>query len=190
MAHLWGIDCAYAPDEAGFADFAGQGVAFVGGYVGGHALNVWSKQDFANAVAAGLKVVAYWVGPLGQDPGYDQGVSDGNACLVAMQERGLSGWVVDDAESGVVRPEWSRGFVDALHAGSCSVQVYGTNATLQGMGSLYDSWYLAWYSASGMSTATFLMEIIDFDIWQFQDGPNFDYNVCRDDCSTFATFNE
>lgn len=189
MAHLWGMDSEYAPSAQQFQQFADEGVAFYGGYIGGHAGNVWSKQDFANAAAAGMKIVAYWVGPLSNDPGYDQGVADGNACLAAMQERGLSGWVCEDAEGGIVRPQWSQGFVDALHAGSCSVQVYGATITLQNMGSIYDSWYLAWYTTPGQSTKTFLDQIIDFDIWQFGDGPNQDYDLCRDDCSTFASYN-
>lgn len=189
MAHLWGLDCAYAPTLEEMQALRASGIAFIGGYIGGHAEHVWSKQDFANAAAAGLRTVAYWVGPLGTDPGYDAGVADGNAALAAMQEHSLSGWVCDDAESGVVRPQWSNGFINALHAGACSVQCYGTNATLSGMGDLYDSWYLAWYTASMMSTQIFLNNIIDFDIWQLQDGPQYDYNLCRDDCDTFATYN-
>ncbi len=188
MSHLWGMDSAYPKSADEFASLAGQGIGFYGGYVGGSALHTWSKDDFAALAASGMKILAYWVGPLGTDPGYDQGVSDGNACLSALQERGLSGWVVDDAESGVVRRQWSQGFVDALHAGSCSVRVYGSPDTLKGMGDIYDSWYLAWYPTSGMAAQTFLNEIIDWDVWQFASGPDVDYNVARDDIP-FTDFN-
>lgn len=186
MSHLWGLDSAYAPSAQAASKLLSEGWAFYGGYVGGHALHTWSKADFDVVASAGFKLMAFWVGPLSGDPGYDAGVNDGNACLVAMQQRGLTGWVTDDAESGIVRPLWSQGFVDALHAGTCSVRVYGTRATLQGMGGIYDSWHLAWYPTTLQGVAS--QQIIDWDIWQYSDGPVYDYNVARED-TPFTGYN-
>ena len=188
MTHLWGLDTAYCPDDNTLQSLADSGWAFFGGYVGGHAENVWTKDNFASLARIGFKIVVYWVGPLGVDPGYDAGVNDGNACLVALQERGLSGWVWDDAESGVIRRNWSSGFVAALHAGDCKVGLYGTTFTLSGMGDLYDSWYLAAYPQPMESLDTWGRRIIDWDHWQVSDGPNYDYN-CAAETAPFATFN-
>lgn len=179
MAHLWGLDAATPPSAAELARLKSDGWSFFGGYVGGHAARVWTKAEFGRVAAAGMKINAFWVAPLSGDPGYDAGTADGNACLVAMQNRNLYGWVQADVESGLTPREWFRGFVDALHAGSCRVGLYGLRSTIEKLGDLADSWYLAFYPQPMLSEAQ--QQIIDWDQWQFSDGPAYDYNVARDD---------
>lgn len=188
VSHLWGLDSADPPDLATAQQRVADGWAFFGGYIGGQAERVWSRADFAVLAQAGLRIVAWWVGPLSGDPGYDQGVADGNACLEALQSCGLSGWVWDDAESGIVRRNWSAGFVAALHAGQCQVGLYGSTASIKGMGDLYDSWYLAGYPQPMESLQTWDNRIIDWDHWQVSDGSGYDYNVAVD-TAPFATYN-
>lgn len=179
MSHVWGLDSASPPDAATAAALKAQGWAFFGGYIGpaGRAERVWTKAEFATVARAGLQVLAFWIAPLSGDPGYDQGVSEGNAALAAMQARGLTGWLQIDAESGVGPRGWMRGFMDALHAGACKGRLYGTSASIAAIGDLADSWYLAGWPTPDTAEA---LPMPDWDVWQYSTGPAYDYNVAVD----------
>lgn len=173
---LWGIDAATPPTNP--RALVADGWAFAMGYVGGRAAHVWSAADFAECAAAGLSVGAVWVAPT-TDTGYDAGVLAGNELLAAMQAHGLTSWVWLDVEDGAVMPKYAAGLVSSVHAGQCQVGIYGSRATIEGMGNLFDTWWLASWVTPG---AVLVPAPPDFTIWQFATGPQFDYNVAVDNC--------
>lgn len=176
---LWGVDSAYPSPNP--SDLVAFGYSFACGYVGGRALHVWTADDWRTHAAAGLRLVPIWVSPTGTSS-YDQGIQDGNGCLVAMQSVGLSGMCVADVESGAMPRDWYRGFTDALHAGQCASGLYGSSPTIQALGDLSDTWWLASWVASGQPLRPALP---DWSMWQYATGPTFDYNVAVHDF-TFA----
>jgi hypothetical protein len=181
---IYGLDSAYpSRDPRGLVDM---GYGFVCGYFGGRALNVWTRNDWQAHAAAGLKLGPIWVSPSGNPP-RDQGVDQGNTALLALQMVGLSGLAILDIENGATPREYTIGFVEACHAGSCAVGMYGSRTTINAIGDVLgegDVWWLAEWVQSGTRLWT---APPDWSMWQFATGPQFDYNVARDDFP-FASF--
>jgi hypothetical protein len=175
----WGLDGAYPPDQATAEAWFGSGWSFFCGYVGGHAAHVWTPEDFQRVAAAGFALLPIFVAPLVEDAGYRAGADDGNACLEAMQARGLSGQCALDVENGLTPNDYAMGFLDASTVGSLGVVLYGTQGTIAGLGHLdWSAWWLANWPAAGQGVH---QAPPDFSIWQFQEGPAADFNVCVDD---------
>lgn len=180
---LYGVDSANPSTDP--ASLKGLGWSFACGYIGGRALHTWTADDWRRHDAAGLKLGPIWVSPTGQ-PSYDRGVDEGNKALVAMQSSRLSGNVLLDVENGAQPEAYINGFVAACHAGQCSVGLYGSRATLAGTTTGVDFWWLAEWVQSGSRLAP---APLDWSIWQYGTGPQFDYNVAIDDFP-FAGFTQ
>lgn len=180
----WGVDSAYP--SARPTSLAALGYTFACGYLpGGNEAHEWTAGDWAAHAAAGLKLGPIAVAPYGY-PTEQEGVDHGNRALAAMQGFKLSGMLLHDVENGATPRDYAKGFVDACHAGSCAVGLYGSAATIEAIGDLYDSWWLAaWLPIAGAAPP-------DWAMWQCGSvvirGQTFDLNVARDDF-TFATLN-
>lgn len=170
----WGVDCSKPLSHSEAAELAGGSFTFVAGYLGGNTPKVWTTDDFRTPAAHDLDVLPIWVAPLADEPGRQWGVDDGNAALQAMIDRGMSGVLVLDIENGLVPEEYGRGFTDAVHAGKCSVVLYGNNRTLWGMDGLVDFHWLAWWGQPKPVNMPF-----PADLWQYASGERFDYNVAN-----------
>lgn len=179
----YGLDSAYpAADPERMATLGWQ---FVCGYLGpeGGTPHVWTLAEWRAQYNAGLQLLPIWVAPY-HALGEQSGVDAGNAALARLQELGLSGVVVLDVENGESTPEYVRGFVAACHAGSCSVCIYGAANTLLNAPDV-DSWWLADWIQSGVGLRR---PPLDWSMWQYSTGPQFDYNVCVNDF-LFAALN-
>lgn len=175
----WGLDAAFCPSTGELWAAKFDGYTWVAGYVGGDAVNIWTAENWRDADGLGFQLLPIWVAPPGADRGYTRGTEDGNACLVALQNVGLIDVVCLDVEDGAVPREYARGFIDACANGSCSVVLYGGAATIKGIGDLpFEAWWLSFWSTPGQSRPG---PVVDWTYWQFGDGPQTDYNVCRDD---------
>lgn len=176
-----GVDSAYASTNP--ARLTELGWQFACGYIGGTALHVWSAEDWRNQKYAGLELLPIWVAPL-HTAGYDAGDYDGNQALVKLQELGLAGIVILDVEAGACGPAYADGFRASILAGSCKLGVYGSSGGLTKVGTVSGDlvWLAMWPTAAQPIGAA----PPDFDIWQYESGPEFDYNVARDDFP-FAT---
>jgi len=175
---IYGVDSAYPSTDP--AALRGLGWGFACGYIGGRALHVWTAADWAAHAAAGLKLGPIWVAPTGAPP-EQVGVDQGNAALVAMQNLKLAGMVFLDVENGATPRDYTRGFLDACHAGACAVTLYGSQTTILGIGDLLgagDAWWLADWVQSGVPLR---QAPSDWSMWQYSTGPQFDYNVAVDD---------
>ncbi len=160
------------------------GWRWVAGYVGGRALNVWKPAEWQRARTQGFDLLPIWVAPGADDAGREVGTLEGQECVDALQARGLSGIVVLDVEDGLSPEKYAMGFVDAVHAGSCEVVLYGTGQTLNGLVQVgFDFWWLAQWPLSGQPV---YVVPPDWTLWQFGTGPAADYNVAQDDFP-FAT---
>jgi hypothetical protein len=168
---IYGFDSAYAPDDATLADMVGNGWGFYAGYIGGNALHVWSHADWARVRNAGLKLIPIWVAPYGT-PSYARGVADGNGCLVAMQVLGFSGTMLLDVENGATPSDYIRGFVDAMHAGSAGVALYGSWPTINACEQFVDHAFVADWSGQ--------IPPGSWEGWQYATGPTVDFDVVVD----------
>jgi hypothetical protein len=178
---LWGLDSAWPPRDDDHAAYAfSLGWRFYAGYLGGEALHIWQPQDWRRLARVGFKLLPIWVAPLELSGNVRQrGVDEGNAVLDLMHLWGLTGGLALDVENGAAPLEYSAGFLDAIHAGSAQVTLYGTNLTLDAMGSAlpWDHWWLAMWSISDSPLAPAPK---DWEIWQYNPGPTCDYNVAVD----------
>jgi hypothetical protein len=181
---IWGLDSAYLADDATVSRYYDLGWRWHGGYVGGAALHVWAISDWQRLMRAGLAALPIWVAPL-EPAAHSSGINEGNACLDKLQELSLSGVVVLDVESNAVPFAYAEGFVDAVHAGKCSVVLYGAPDTLQGLSGLpFDAWWLA----SWVVPASLVKQAPpDWTLWQYATGPQCDFSVALDSF-TFADF--
>lgn len=179
----WGLDSMAAP-VGELEQFFAMGWDWFAGYVGGKAAHVWTPEEWSRTASAGFALLPIWVAPLVDDAGREAGVEDGNACLDALGAAQLSGVVALDVENGLTPVQYASGFVDAVHAGSCRVVLYGvatTLLTLEDAG--FDAWWLANWPGSGRPVTG---APPDFTLWQYAEGPQCDFNVCVDDFE-FAT---
>lgn len=158
------------------------GYDFVAGYLEAdnsqRTPHVWTADEWAGMANADLLLVPIFVAPYGV-PTYQQGVDAGNKAVDRMQRLGLSGCFVLDVENGATPTDYTQGVVDAAHAGSASVCVYGSAPSILGMSGQAGSWFwdktwLANWVQSGMRLP---LAMPDWDMWQYATGPNFDYNV-------------
>jgi hypothetical protein len=177
---LWGLDAAYPPPDLLTAqDYKAKGWSWFAGYIGGAALHVWSVQEWQRVYSVGFSILPIWVAPL--SPGEwtrDRGVQDGNDALLRMVGLGLTSNLVLDIENGEVPLEYAAGFVDAVHAGSCDVTLYGLSKTLLGLQDVgADHWWLAFWTSPALPIYS---APCDWEVWQFNDGPETDYNVAVD----------
>jgi len=175
---LWGLDAAYPPNDQRVAELAAAGWAFHGGYIGGRALNVWSLDDWVRITGAGMKPWPIWVSPDGT-PSRQQGVDEGNRCLVAMQNLGFAGLVALDTENGLVQLEYWAGFLAAAQAGSAGVVLYGSIESVAAAveARLFDGYWLAWWPPGRLNMSG---PPPPCDMWQFASGDQDDYNVAWD----------
>jgi len=172
----YGVDSAYPSSNP--ASLVALGYAFALGYLpGGNEENAWTLEQWKAHADAGLKLGPIAVAPFGT-PTEQEGVDHGNRVLVAMQNFKLSGMVLHDVENGASPRDYAKGFVDALHAGSCAAWLYGSRTTILSIGDLYDGWWLADWIQSGLPLR---QAPPDWSILQYATGPQFDYNVARDD---------
>lgn len=174
----WGLDAAYLPTSSGPERFYAQGWRFFGGYIGGRAEHVWPASDWQRVAKAGFGLLPIWVAP-STDSSRDQGVDEGNAALAAMQSIGLSGLVMLDIENGADLTTYTSGFVDAVHAGSCRVGIYGTQPTIETVGQNVktDAWWLAFWPGSPMPLKP---APSDWSLWQWAAGESLDFNIAWD----------
>lgn len=177
----YGLDSAYPSADP--THLKRMGWEFVCGYLGpeGGTPHIWTPAEWAAQRDAGLQLAPIWVAPYGT-PSYDQGVAHGNSAIATLQALGMSGWVMLDVENGAVDPDFIKGFASACHAGSCSVALYGSATTLLQAPDI-DAWWLADWIQSGVPLHR---PPLDWSMWQYATGPQFDYNVARDDFA-FAT---
>lgn len=179
---IYGVDAAYPGDPAKLAALNWQ---FVCGYLGGgNETRAWTSNEWRAFAQAGFKLGPIAVAPFGE-PSNQVGVDHGNRALVAMQALHLSGMVLHDVENGATPRDYAKGFVDSCHAGSCAVTLYGSRTTILAIGDLYDSWWLAEWVQSGTKLGK---APLDWSMWQYATGPNYDYNVAVDDFK-FAVLN-
>jgi len=179
----FGLDAAYAPGTVGEAEqLRLRGWEWIAGYIGGKAQNVWTPGDWDRVQRSGFDLLPIWVAHLGDDPGRQVGVDEGNAAVATMQQLGFQDIVCLDIENGLRPEEYTAGFVDACHAGLVDVVVYGTPGSI-GMHADIDHWWLAFWPGSPMRLQD---APPDFTYWQYAAGRAFDFNVCRDD-ALFAT---
>jgi hypothetical protein len=173
---IFGIDSGYPSSDP--SALAANGWKFAGGYIGGSALHTWTKNDWERYVAAGFKILPWWVAPESSGTS-DSGSYDGNQALGAMISVGLTGCLCLDVESEALSVEYAQGFYNSVHAGSCRVGVYGTPTTLVRLASIpWDFRYLASWPNAG-TDETFAPP--HCHIWQYASGPTYDYSVAPDD---------
>jgi len=179
---IWGVDSATpSPNPAGLVAL---GYEFACGYLGpvGGTPHVWTANEWKRHRDAGLKLGPIWVAPYGA-PGRQAGLDHGNAALTVMQLLHMSGFLFLDVENGAAPRDYAAGFVDAVHAGSCAVGLYGSRTTILGIGDLLgqgDAWWLAdWLPDPGPAAPP------DWSMWQCSSvwisGTRYDLNVARDD---------
>lgn len=177
------LDCAYLPSDAVLQRMFDMGWEGIMGYAGppGRALNIWTPENWDRARKIGFKLGIIWLAPLSTSGDDEQaGVNDGNAMLAAMQSLGFTslGWL--DVENGLILPSYTKGFCDAMHAGSAQVGLYGSSRTiaaLQGAPS-YDRTWLCDPVVQGQSAPEGQP---DWDMIQYAFGPAFDYNFAVND---------
>ncbi len=172
----YGLDSAYPPSDPG--RIRALGWQFVAGYLGpiDGTPHVWTADEWRAAADAHLELLPIWVAPYG-DPSNQDGVDAGNAALQAMQDIGLSGMLALDVENGAQPHDFVLGFTSAVHAGSCSVVLYGSGATLVDAHDV-DDWWLADWVQSGPALRR---APLDWAIWQYATGPQYDYDVAVND---------
>jgi len=176
----FGLDSAYpSPNPNGLI---AMGYNFVCGYLEAddnqRTPHVWTPEEWQAQANADLMLVPISVAPYGI-PTYAQGVSAGNKALEFMQRSKLSGMFVLDVENGAVPTDYTHGVVDAAHAGSCSVGVYGSIPTILGMSQQAGAWFwdYTWLANWVQSGLRLSLAMPDWDMWQYATGPQFDYNV-------------
>jgi hypothetical protein len=177
---LYGVDSAYPSSNPW--QLVNLGWQFVCGYLGpvGGTPHIWTHTEWKRHADVGLKLAPIWVAPYGT-PSEQEGVDSGNAALSKMHELGLSNIIVLDVENGASDPEFITGFCNAVHNGDCSVALYGSESTLLNAPGV-DAWWLASWVQSGVPLH---QAPIDWSMWQYATGPQFDYNVAVD-TFTFA----
>lgn len=188
---LYGLDSATPPSHP--ETLVAMGYSFVCGYLlalsGQRTPHTWTTTEWALQAAGGLQLMPIAVAPYGT-PSYDQGVIAGNDSLEAMHKARLSGILTLDIENGAVPADYTAGFINAVHAGDCSVMIYGSGTTISGLaaaiGWVWDKTWLANWVSSGQMLKP---AAPDFDMWQYATGPVFDYDVAVNDFP-FATLNQ
>lgn len=176
----FGLDSAYPSQNPG--GLIALGYNFVCGYLGAddnqRTPHIWTPEEWEAQANADLLLVPIFVAPYGT-PTYDQGVTAGDKALSLMQASKLSGIFILDVENGATPTEYTKGVVNAAHAGSCAVGVYGSIPTILGMSQEAGAWFWdkTWLANWVQSGVGLHKAMPDWDMWQYATGPQYDYNV-------------
>lgn len=168
----WGVDASQPLLDRECLSLQAAGFSFVCGYLGGNTPRVWTAAEFLRCVQHELDVMPIWVAPLVDDAGRQWGVDDGNAAIQGMLDRHMSGVLVLDVENGLFPTDYTKGFTDAVHAGSCKVMLYGNNPTLEALADLCDFSWLALWGRPELASAPW-----PADMWQYLSSSRYDFNI-------------